>query len=478
MSYTDGLNGVFTTDLPSGIVDPDVALVESWNPMNGNAMWYAVVVYADQNNNCWCDIYYYDDMTYTFNQYTNGFPVILSNTSNSEALYSTTINIDADENGFFCIVWDDAGTVEITAKGGWRDPNGIDGPSFCSPYSRAVVSGDVYSMPDVSLIKRGYNIGGNLTKTYITYVDNTNSQSILKVTSEDFEDLPCGGGPIGSTTWSLQPPVSSSAIAQYYYPRIACPLYSTTLNAGIWTAVVELYDQDLQDFDDIVGYTYNGSLHSNNFYTDGSLFGTCTINANNDERNQFPVVSYNTDYDGFMVAWQSEYSSSNLNPTGTIAVTCDIDGVVSSINLCLSDYLIVSSYNIGGETLPSVSGRDCGGNNIQYTFYDPNTPDVVFKDVAFASCNLRVKSKEGNNLLTVFPNPVEDHLEVTFLNHTDEGILILKDCTGKIVFTTTGNDVLINSSLKDVIKGISSGLYILNIQLNNSENLVTRIIKI
>ena len=390
------------TYLPSGITDPDAVLYER----SSSPYWYALVVYADANGKCVVDLYKGD--AHTFTPVTGGiYPYTLQNSNNVDAKYSTAINIDLDQTGNFCIVWDDAESGNIMAQGGYFYN---DEPVLCgNPTSKVVADSRYYHMPDVSLIKRSSTCSSNppyqcYSNVFITYID-TDSPNILHVDVDNFEDWICGGGHVNFFQYPFSIPASSPLSSFFLYPRIACPLFDNNgFTSKEWTVVVEVYDPN-NGHDDIVGYNGIGNtITPNIFYTDASTAfpNSCPINKNNNERNQFPVVSYDNSYDGMMVGWETEFSSSNLVPKGVVAVTCGTNAKEYTAT-CYDDFQIISSDNGANyhTSVLSISGRDYPGGGLLYTF-NSDYPSIYYKKVAFPSCALRKRNISFENETSIF----------------------------------------------------------------------------
>ncbi len=92
---------------------------------------------------------------------------------------------------------------------------------------------------------------------------------------------------------------------------------------------------------------------------------------------------------------------------------------------------------------------------------------VYIKDYAFnKKIYLGIKNPDTKNLISIFPNPTNDFINIKINNNEKSKVSII-DISGKILWT-----YIFNKSIKLKIKEFHNGLYILKIENNN--NLETR----
>ena len=256
--------------------------------------------------------------------------------------------------------------------------------------------------------------------------------------------------------------ISYDSHLSFWYPRIACPNGTTNSLYSKERAVVVGLENTSGPKYLIVGYTADiYANHYNLIYDDGGSNSPCSIDGS---INRYPVVSYNYNYRGIMVGWQSDYTgpSNSFYPTSCLAVQCDQNGRYNG-----SGYLIVPSDNISLpnaslETSLSLSGRENGdgSDNIQYSFYSQYATDLLYKLVPYSSSSLR-SIKHNENTVSVAPNPFTDDLQIHLLEPDEQVHLSIRNTMGKMLMEVSGNEAEINKRLSVFAGTLSSGVYFL-----------------
>ena len=441
LSWNDGTN-ICSIALPSGIVDPDVVLVEDQN----TSTWYALVVYSISGA-----------CTYAPYIYSSGSFSALSTTT--LGVYSTAINIDADADGNFAIIWDDALIGDIELQTG-KTYSG-SGPSLCGSSAHVPNTNHDGMWPDVA-------INHVYSDFFILYTYVNAAQDHLHVGFEGNYSGLCVPTIMGyvSNYTLLNEDISYNSNLKFWHPRIACP---NGVNNSIYSkersVVVELQDAS-GPYCDIVSFTTTSSTSSYKaIYTDGGTDSPCDINAS---ANYYPAVTYDDSYNGIMVGWESDYTgpSGSFYPKSCLAVECKRDGSYNG-----NGYLIVPSDNINSpnttvETSLSLSGRENGdgSDNIQYSFYNENTTDLQYKLVPFGNSTLRSKRpvESTQSSVTIAPNPFTDDLTIHLTEPDAQVHLSIRSTMGKILMDFSGNEAQINKQLHEFAETLSSGVYLLN----------------
>ncbi len=423
--------------LPTDAVDPDVTLVD-----DGHKFWAIVVYYSNSSGGFICDFYRWSGSSFSLNAST-----LLSSSS-----FGNSINIDGDVEGNFVIAWDDPGTGDIQTITGTSG----SGPSFCTmgPISVSGTSGYIY--PDVSIFN---DLNSNIILHYV-YLNNSSTDVYI---ADDAFGNACGGSSSASVVYN-----TSSGNGNYSTPRIACP--PSGGGSTDWAIAVMDYGSSIYD---IVNFTnYSSSVISHN-YTGGYPY---TIDSQN---NFAPAISYDGGLNGIIVAWVSDYSSSaNFTPQGPVALSGNIAGDYNGGG-CSSGggYMVVSTntVNYAYQRAISVAGRDY--SDMMYTFYEAYANDILWKEVPYSNCHLRVGKDQDK--ITVSPNPFTDQLSIA-LSSSGEDILSvgLYDITGKAILKMDGNQFQINQELGILASGISPGIYTFHIFSGSGEIINKKLIKI
>ncbi len=442
--------------LSSRVSDPDVVLVPSYSEEQQQDTWFAVIAYIDNSNGyCYCIIYEWDMTNSTFATYA-GSPAtyLLSALGNI-----TTINIDADYYGHFAIIWDDPSKYRLcitTGQGNVSTP-----PTLCNSGAFTEVANTAfqyYKEPDIALFNDGE---GNITVHYV-YLDNSGNS--VYVGSDDFADL-CSGLTYNNNDYSIGP-LSGH---EFLHPRIACPSWNGMINTD-WSVAVEMQ----KPFPisgtayEIISFTnYLSSVYIN-FYTGGTTTaGLCAID---DMPNYLPVVCYDYYSTGIMIGWTSEENNSgSYTPISIVAIVCDVTGTPASG--CFDNsggygLMIVPTDNSSNtKTALSISGRHyVNTGDLQYSFYNENTSDIKYKDVAFCNVNYALRTENNKADVEVFPNPFSEDLKINLTNPETIALINITDVSGKLLLSASGNEAILNVKLNAIAGKLASGIYLIKMQ--------------
>jgi hypothetical protein len=214
----------------------------------------------------------------------------------------TAVNIDADDNGNFIVVFDDY-LSNIYAITGNFSASTISVPYAGTPLQ--LTNPGLY--PDVCLYHN------SVETLHVTYVDPSTKHLLI----DDYDYPTLAGGLVSSTG---QPLDANPLYSGYTYPRIACPTSSGAYTD--WTVVAQEEDRTpIYDHQYIVGFN-NTTGSTPIIYNDGSLITTSTINVS----NFYPVVTYDT-HSYVWVGWNMDNRSATVSGAARaqypIVVECD-----------------------------------------------------------------------------------------------------------------------------------------------------------
>jgi len=436
-------------------VDPDVVLVEDTT----HYIWWAIVVYNVSNVGNFCEFFRWNG---SFFSQAYAYPIQLDNSANVKA-----INIDADANGNYVIVWDD-GAGSIFYSSGGTTSSGPDMPS--TPIRIYHVNGNLsYLEPDVSI----YNNGTN-SYVYVTYLTNDGTDNNILVDKYDLSMTYLGNmGPVAP--WSYRP----LTLGKYDYPRIACP-NATNCATPDFTVVYEYHDV-VNNYDKILGATYSG-YHSYIYKYNYTYLSAWSLDIST-VGNAKPVVTYSSDFSGdgssggIIVGWTSVNPPSGGDPgVETYAVKCDETGAMST-STATCNYMMVPAYpntnSSDVQNFLSLSGRDnYTDDHILYTWFNNNVSNsgdayVMYKDVSFSSPNLRLENTNGSVSLFIsgiYPNPTTGDFKINVESEAKETVTIeIYNSFGQVIYCY--NDFSESASYtKEVsLKDYKDGIYLVRV---------------
>ena len=97
---------------------------------------------------------------------------------------------------------------------------------------------------------------------------------------------------------------------------------------------------------------------------------------------------------------------------------------------------------------------------------------IIYKDSATTS-GLAVKEELKNNLVSVYPNPVSDEINIAGNDHAKISWVQLRDLAGRIIYESDYNDL---QKVKISTNGMASGLYMLSVATDKGNGTV-RVVK-
>ena len=107
-----------------------------------------------------------------------------------------------------------------------------------------------------------------------------------------------------------------------------------------------------------------------------------------------------------------------------------------------------------------------------YNYYRLKQIGVQGKNI-YSSIEV-VQNIEEEGLITIYPNPVEDKLNIEFLNKEKGGTVILYNNLGQVV--TEPTFFLANKTILDV-SNLKTGVYLLQIKNKDFTNKIYKVIK-
>jgi len=345
----------------SDVNDPDVVLT-----LDGNNVVHALVVYYTSGS------YILEDYTWNSGYFNLWTPSISFYSAPS---LGSSVNIDADYNGNFIIVWEDSGV----------------------PYA---MTGDVYSGTITSLWN-AVPIGKFGTGTFpdVCFSDINNDRVTycylganghLYVDEDSFGSLATTSLASSITT---NPIVNASPSYQhsFLFPRIGCPRPGPMgLPGGDWWTVVVSEHNSVNSFK-IRGYTYGSTgltgptIYNDSHWRVGSVPSLVTMSCLE------PVVSYDNAlfmYIGFTMDNSASpvVSGSTEQAIYPVVIPCTDDGQPVSTNY----YDVPASSNLHLNDIRgvlSLSGKN-GDNVLFSSFYDIFNSIIQSKDVYYPFTSL------------------------------------------------------------------------------------------
>ncbi len=420
--------GLTLIDPTANIKDPDVCIVK-----NNFGSVFAIVSYFEQNSNQF--------MMRVFNwqsglqQFTGQTPIVLI-----PGQYETTINIDANDEGDFVIVWDQLGQQVQMVFG---TTTGNNPPTL--NFQGAAFNLNQGTMPDVCFFRNGTTGYKQVDVVY------KNPIGVIAVDFYRFTDLL--GGIVNAQT-ELR---SAPADLIYRYPRIDCPSPAFG-NQSEYTVVVE----DSDNSSTWLIKSFNKSVCcpgiTTNIYNDGNSSNS-PYNLS-DVGNTKPVVAYQNNPLGITIGWNFDNSFGLLAAPGAsvarypVAMSCTRTGGIFPA----SAYLVIPIAVNNGAQIGNLSLSGRLSPEGLYSYLKGN--EIYFKSVPHAV--------NSNSLKTVEPSNFSDWVSALELeNASFELLFTVTDMTGKQVFAYTGPANNLYSKWNSFSKNIRMGVY--SAQSNNNE---------
>lgn len=403
--------------------DPDVVLtVDIWGAFHALVVYYSPSV---------------GDFVLEDFSGTTGFGSIPGTVSfRTSVSYGTSVNIDADYNGYFVIVWDEGG-IPYAQVG-----DVVNGSLAIVLNNVPIGTVGFGTNPDVCLSSATGN-----DRVIYCYLDNGD----LFVEEDSFFALYTS-----SVAGTFANPLFQHTPADVYYdPRISC-LDPTIGAVGDWWSVVVL-DTDFSTSWQIRGHTYTNlsGVHSD-LYNDshwisgGTNYTTLPCYA--------PAVTYD-DQGNIFVGFSIDNSTGNFAgaltwATYPIVVACAPDGYPHGLNYWEEPE--ATSFNTGDvRDYLSLSGRH--GNDVIFSsYYDINNLNVQTKAV--------YSSIPWGSLRTQSIQPIaNDQLNYLQSNPSTKIIANIYDLSGKLTSQYNGEYGNFNKHILDNLPLKSNQIYLINI---------------
>ncbi len=169
-------------------------------------------------------------------------------------------------------------------------------------------------------------------------------------------------------------------------------------------------------------------------------------------------------------------TSLNVIITQPTPITFTTATVKSSTCINNSGSIIV--YATGGTGVYNYSKNNGGAWQTGYTFSSlaPGTYSIKVKDAngcmstttnVVVACNAREEEATtiGSTIFSVYPNPANDHVTVTYSNTKEEAVTIsLTDITGRLIFSTNTTSIIGDNQYLMNTAEISKGIYMLTLR--------------
>lgn len=421
-------NVIGFTPIGSGslVTDPDIALVKS----NAGTV-YALVVFHDGNLSRFVMESYQWNVAQQ--QFTALMPVNLAS-----GTFHRSINISANDNGEFAIVWDEPGELVRLAIGRAQTSIPVIIPIANAPYLDLMGG----SMPDVCFYRNsvsGYKQVDVVFRHPFGY---------LEVDFYRWSDLIAG----------INSPIpyyrSSMPDLAYRNPRIACPPAQGS-NQNDFTVVTEDTDGNTTWLIKVINSNMCCQPNFSAYvYNDGAT-GNSPYNTT-DVPNIKPVVSYDNAYNMVWVGWDIDNSYGLLTAPGAafgsfpIALTANKRGRLES----QSKYLYVpTGVSFGTNThMLAVSGSR--SSTALFTYMDGSNNQAYFKNNPHVLNTPQLRTASNSTLGEWIEKLHDDsQLKVTWF-----------DLSGRLVDGKVISNGIINETQIKNEFNLQSGIYLLEIQ--------------
>lgn len=351
------------------IIDPDVSLIRD---LPSGAISAIVFYYDYSAPGFYLEQYTWDPSSFQFLFVTQLFVANLT--------YGFALNIDADENGEFAIVFDELANNDIYVAAG--DLSGTGG-TIALGFSNPLLTGITGNAPDVAL-----NFNGNITYIYIDYIELTTGGDI-QVQQLDYNTIKAGVfSP--NIVYSMPPLSGFSNVA----PRIACgPTY---LSSDYWAVV---YVESNGTVTNIKAVVSDAGFISSVTYNDQTLFPFNLIDISSVININLAICyDYNTD---IWTGWTIDNGS-----LGTGSQPIFMPSVVkfdkSGITPLVTDYLEVATSPASTDYIDvlSLAGRYTKNSNLIYlSCLNAANYDIYAKQAPYSpTANLRSAINLPENL--------------------------------------------------------------------------------
>lgn len=187
----------------------------------------------------------------------------------------------------------------------------------------------------------------------------------------------------------------------------------------------------------------------NNIYLTGYFssptltFGNTILTCNDVGLNDIFIAKYNTLGNPL---WAKSIGGNDIDWGESI--TIDATG-----NLFLAGGFLSSTINFGSTSLANAGGIMSGGSNY---------PDIFIAKLSSSSLGIN-EPLENENSMLIYPNPASNKITLHFnAQYPENAVVKISDMTGKMVFSHPYH--IENDKLEMDITGLTSGIYLLNIQ--------------
>ena len=175
------------------------------------------------------------------------------------------------------------------------------------------------------------------------------------------------------------------------------------------------------------------------------------------------------------------YAESYYDCSGNCLLDSDEDGICNELEIAGCSDSIACNY--GGTEITDDDGSctyaelyyDCYGNCLQDTDEDnvcdeldncpndfnPNQENFDSDETGDACDGLSI-SENYNNIFSVFPNPTNGDLNITFSENTNDSRVLLYNHLGEMINELYSGDILKNQKIKTNTDNLSSGLYFIH----------------
>lgn len=303
----------------------------------------------------------------------------------------------------------------------------------------------------------------------------------------------------------------------HYNPRIAtsCMNYK---NHGDWTIVVGAgvcTSSGIYGWSGSGGTIYTTLAHN---YTNSFTWLNKTANKyqmdNGFSQNLYPAITYqhsngNSSANYFQVAWQTTDALNNfmgkVNGTTTIvSVTCDNLGnpmPVASTNSTDPEFQIVPHYygaaampplnansgvnNFNSQSAVSLAGRNSRQNTQLAVYFDaynvgvskPTWNEAILKENVSAGGGFKTQEApttaiEITSAISIFPNPVSNHITIQSDALSQDMQLHVFDMNGRMLLQQKGEIALLNTQLNELLPSLVAGTYLIEIFDANAQLVV------
>ncbi len=302
--------------------------------------------------------------------------------------------------------------------------------------------------PDVSCFVYG-TYPSQIEAYNITYLEQNGNNLLLREAYDVYQNLIQSNAIPSANIITLG--IANSSQAQYFgRPRIASAIDPPPPSIESYQIVVEYYDG--------IGkhkiYSYN-KANTNSPYLVNENPGCLYMSA---ENSHSPVVSYAGDQ--ITVAWvydDDQYSTYGTSTTDILARQLySQNGMGSNVDYTFQVISQVNSTYTGTQNCPSVCGRYTFTDQCLITFFNENTNEIGFKNVAAGSYQYR---KPAIDQSLLYPNPANENITIQMDAKLVGGFYEIYNSIGILV----DKNSITSSNFKLGLSDYQSGLYFIKL---------------